>query len=140
MSEPIQPAPELPDDTISFPFNGEVITIAVGDDVGIETYILLLEGFTPEWQAVLLSENPPPLTVIFNSYDDTDIFTARNAAGEHVFFRIVGDLFRIVGDPLNEDGRLERVDPAELLLSKDYYRGEGDDTAAKGGNAGEATP
>jgi len=82
---------------------------------------------------VLLSENPPPLTVILNNYEDTDIFTARNAAGEHVFFRIVGS-------PLKGNSRLQRVDPAEILLKENYRKGKGDDTAAKGGNAAEATP
>lgn len=137
MSEPTQPAPERPADTISFPFNGKIITIAVGNDVsldgGIIEYILPLKGLTPERQALLLGENPPKLTINFRTYTHIDLFTARNASGEHLFFRIVGSL-------LKGNIRLQRVDPAELLLSKDYYRGEGDDTAAKGGNAGEATP
>ena len=117
MSEPTPPASETPDerDTISFPFNGEVITIAVGDDVGLDTYILPLEDFTPEWQAVLLGENPPKLTV--KDYNSSDLFTARNAAGEHAFFRI------------NDDDHLQLVTPAEILLNEDYRdsQADGDD-------------
>ena len=128
---PTQPAPELPDDTISFPFNGKIITIAVGNNVGINAYILPLEDFTPEWQAVLLGENPPSLTC--NKDKLFAIFTARSEGCEHLFFIIVGDA-------LNGNGRLERFDPAELILSRDYRKGKGDDTAAKGGNAAEATP
>ena len=129
MSEPI-PKNAM---NLTFTIGEKTITIAVGNNVGLDEYILPLEGFKPEWQAVLLGENYLPLTVILDSYDDTDIFTARNASGEHVFFRIVGS-------PLKGNSRLQRVDPAEILLSKDYYRGKGDDTAAKGGNAAEAPP
>ena len=112
---PTSPAPELPDNFISFTIGGMTTITEIGDDVGDSKFIYALKDFTPERQAVLLGENSPKLTINLIGFNNFTLFTARDAAGNHAYFGI------------NGDGRLEVVDPSKIILVEDYFYGDGDD-------------
>jgi hypothetical protein len=115
MSEPTQPAPERPADSISFPFNGETITRFLGKDVGLCDYYIRSILDLP---SDMLAHLRGGAEVSINS--SADYLTVKDG-DQHLIFR------------RNDDGHLETVTMEELIFADEHLNPPvGDDAEGDG--------